>query len=541
MEPAAYVTTLDDDALEALHKHLDTSTVDDPAAVEAHHVVASEMLKRGLDHGHDENDPWSLSVIVTDQAVVKSAYDLDLPAGMDKEPFEELLKDGGVLTVLLTTNGYVIKAEEGYDPLNDVSDRDVALYEAYESIAEEFGLWQQGDAHYMSADDNPFQHEGMNCANCVFYEGAGGCEIVSEQVDPMGLCKLWIIPQDLMNHPMESDDEEYDLMEYLPDGTILKYSRSIAKGDRSAAGRRAAEARWGNRGGDERAAAGSGSGPPPPDGPRRPGMGDAVPISDEDFDMLKAGSAGPHVIGRMDDGAPIFTPERQALHDAMVLEHVSGVPASSDPTYHLMGGGPAAGKSSAIKSGIVDVPGKDKAVQINADDIKYRTDDDGNPVGTSLVDADGISGRKDWAGHTHEESSYLAKRIQAAAVERGQDMVLDGTGNNKASSVQGKIAGARAAGYVVKGHYVTCPTQDAVGRAATRAERTGRVVPEAVIRGTHAGVSRVVPEVASSFDSFTLVDTSGSSPRKVASATRGESITVDDQGLWDAFLAKGNE
>lgn len=246
--------------------------------------------------------------------------------------------------------------------------------------------------------------------------------------------------------------------------------------------------------------------------------------------MLKEGSAGPHILGRNADGSPQFSPERQALHDRIVSEAVDGVPASSNPTYHVMGGGPAAGKSSAIEAGIVDVPGKGKAVEINADEVKG-----------SLVKADGLEQRPDWAAFTHEESSYVAKRITAAAMERGQDAILDGTGDSSAASLRGKISAARAAGYRVEGHYVTCPTEVAVSRAQARGERTGRNVPEQVVRGTHAAVSRVVPEVAREFDSFTLVDTGGGSPRRVATGKKGEDLTIEDQGLWDAFTAKGAE
>jgi hypothetical protein len=37
----------------------------------------------------------------------------------------------------------------------------------------------------------------------VFYLGGGGCEIVEGKIDPMGLCKLWIIPQDLIERETE--------------------------------------------------------------------------------------------------------------------------------------------------------------------------------------------------------------------------------------------------------------------------------------------------------------------------------------------------
>jgi predicted ABC-type ATPase len=248
--------------------------------------------------------------------------------------------------------------------------------------------------------------------------------------------------------------------------------------------------------------------------------------------MLQEGSAGSHIVGRTSDGAPIFSAERQALHDKIVLEAVEGVPASSDPTYYIMGGGPAAGKSSAINSGMVDVPkpGSGKAVEINADEVKGV-----------LKKADDLE-REDWAAFTHEESSYVAKRIQAAAIERGQDAVLDGTGDSSAASIRRKIEGARAAGYKVEGNYVTCPTDMAVDRAIERGKKPeGRVVPEDVVRGTHRDVSRVAPVVASDFDTFTLIDTSEGTPRRVASTTRGEPIKIEDQALWDAFVAKGDE
>lgn len=76
------------------------------------------------------------------------------------------------------------------------------MYEKYEWIADTFGKWDLGvgadGAHYIPAADNVFADQGMNCANCVFFEGGGGCEILAERVEPNGVCKLWIIPEDLV-------------------------------------------------------------------------------------------------------------------------------------------------------------------------------------------------------------------------------------------------------------------------------------------------------------------------------------------------------
>lgn len=80
--------------------------------------------------------------------------------------------------------------------------RQKALYEALEIVAEAFGPFDKtsgaNGAHYMAADDNPFVEEGLMCANCVFYEGGQACELVSGQIDPLALCKLWIIDENLL-------------------------------------------------------------------------------------------------------------------------------------------------------------------------------------------------------------------------------------------------------------------------------------------------------------------------------------------------------
>ena len=78
--------------------------------------------------------------------------------------------------------------------------RQEVLYDMIEDVAETFGLFNDGNtgsgAHYM--DDNPFAAQGIKCANCVFFRGGGGCEILDRPVSPKGICKFWIIPDDLL-------------------------------------------------------------------------------------------------------------------------------------------------------------------------------------------------------------------------------------------------------------------------------------------------------------------------------------------------------
>jgi hypothetical protein len=65
-------------------------------------------------------------------------------------------------------------------------------------------------------------------------------------------------------------------------------------------------------------------------------------------------------------------------------------------------------------------------------------------------------------------------------------------------------------------------------------------VPEAIVRGTHAAVSRAFPEALKQglFDRATLWDTTSGSLRLVVSAA-GKQVTIHDPGLWRDFLAKG--
>lgn len=84
-----------------------------------------------------------------------------------------------------------------------LNDRQRAQYEAVEAIVELYGQYDQtskaNGAHY--AAPSPFGEEGLICANCVFYEGGQVCEVVAGQIDPNAICKMWIIPENLIQSP----------------------------------------------------------------------------------------------------------------------------------------------------------------------------------------------------------------------------------------------------------------------------------------------------------------------------------------------------
>lgn len=262
----------------------------------------------------------------------------------------------------------------------------------------------------------------------------------------------------------------------------------------------------------------------------RKGMGD-IPLTEGNVAEMAGGSAAPHIIQDA-DGNYMFTPERQALHDKIVQDAVDGKPSQENPVYTVMGGGPASGKSTVIRNGEVKVP--EGSVTIDSDGIKEQLPE----WGDASLGADA-------AGFTHEESSYLAKRTQAAAFERSQHVLLDGTGDTSPESMGKKIDAARKAGYSVEGHYVTLPVDMALKNNVARFEemkaagKFPRMVPETIVRETHAGVSETFPMIAHRFDKVTLHDTSEFGKPKLVAQGSGGVVDIIDQVAYDAFIAKG--
>lgn len=91
----------------------------------------------------------------------------------------------------------MIEAQEGIYP---ITPRQEAEKQALENLVEVFGQFDQSSgpdgAHY--APENPFVDQGLICSNCVFFEGPRACEVVAGDIDPNAVCKLWIIPGELV-------------------------------------------------------------------------------------------------------------------------------------------------------------------------------------------------------------------------------------------------------------------------------------------------------------------------------------------------------
>lgn len=247
-----------------------------------------------------------------------------------------------------------------------------------------------------------------------------------------------------------------------------------------------------------------------------------IPLNENTVRNMQGGSAAPHIVKNA-DGTYSFTPERQALHDQIVADALAGIPKSEDPTVVFLGGGAASGKSTALKS--ADIKINEKHVKINPDDVKER------------IPEYSQKSAKEAAAFTHEESSYVSKRIQAAAIQGEKDIVLDAVGDTSAVSMNTKIDAAKAKGYKTIGTYVTIPTAE----AQIRAKQRSRIVPEDVVAAGHRGVSDTFPQIMTRFDEVALYNNEIQGNLRLIGSGKNGTFNVEDQGLWSDFLAKGSE
>lgn len=560
--------------------------------------------------------------------------------------------------------------KEMYEPEDELNERQQVLYGYLEDIVGRYGAFNSGigadGAHYMSPENNPFAKDGMNCANCVFFEGGGGCEILNQEVEPNGACKFWIIPEKLLSNVdkhyggghaqtthgswadggtdskdivsetvanrinnnltrrqiSETYGQNYDegkrakqeaprtglksrnnyerrRDEYLteiakyPDRSIQaeNYAGNLAEaqgfidgfdgrkpivrinrwslnempfgiGERAGIfkeegeddgyskneGTDSQEFRIQKQGGsstelesndtrrEEHLVSGSnstdkevekhGTHDQQSHGSWATGRGSKGSLSDAQIKQFRKGSAEQHLVSDGKGGLR-FSDERQALHDQIVSEALDGVPSSSNPVFYMLGGGPASGKSSLIERGDVAIPSIEnrEAVLVNPDDYKTKLPEYSQKPASEA------------ANFTHEESSYIAKRIQNEALSNKQDIVLDGTGDSSFDKANKKIQDARNAGYKVNGYYATVSIPEALRRNEARAQRTGRMVIPSVVVETHASVSRVFPRLSAQFDSVKLFDTT-SQVRLIADRTAGNPLSIKNQSLYNDFLSK---
>jgi hypothetical protein len=93
-----------------------------------------------------------------------------------------------------------VEIEKRQDADTELAPRQIIMYEFFELIAKKMGKWAQDSgpdgAHYV--EEHPFGSKGMKCINCSFFQGGNRCEIVTGEIEPEAICKLWVIRKDLV-------------------------------------------------------------------------------------------------------------------------------------------------------------------------------------------------------------------------------------------------------------------------------------------------------------------------------------------------------
>jgi predicted ABC-type ATPase len=243
---------------------------------------------------------------------------------------------------------------------------------------------------------------------------------------------------------------------------------------------------------------------------------------------------------RLPEGHPLLTPtdtintpEREAFRRNLVDEVLGDAhaPESGRPVVYLMGGGGASGKGFVLdelqKAGTIPT---ENVVHLDPDGIKA----DKIPEYKRIVEA----GDSRAAAVVHEESSTLAKRILAGAIDRRASIVYDVTLGDPRKAFD-TLQRLRSEGYEIRLFGVSADADVAVLRNSSRAAESGRYVPIDMQLIAHRGFSRGFEAYAEMADSARLYDTNGREPVPVAIKVAGDELRVLDPERYGAFQHKG--
>ncbi len=222
---------------------------------------------------------------------------------------------------------------------------------------------------------------------------------------------------------------------------------------------------------------------------------------------------------------------RQSLHNRIkkqFLVNTSPVASDSKPEAILMMGGPASGKSSMVKKSGLSTA---NFVVADADAVKEKFPEYRQAVNARARNA---------AYMAHEESSYLVKRIRRTAISTRRNLVVDGTGSRLDSCLK-TLKDLKASGYHTTLMLADCDFEIALPRAMRRAEKTGRLVPEKVMRESYSGS---IPEnflkLKDLVDDFMVFDTRGSENIPIFTRTRGTE-KVHDATRFSEFIGRSGQ
>lgn len=205
-------------------------------------------------------------------------------------------------------------------------------------------------------------------------------------------------------------------------------------------------------------------------------------------------------------GGGDYPAERKALHEQWITEalNVEGPRPSEQKTVFLMAGGPAAGKSTILKS-LLNDEARRRMVVVDPDGIKEKIPEYQQAVAANARNA---------AAMAHEESSDVAGEIRRRAIEAGKHVLLDGTLKNH-KKYKKLIQEFKEKGYSCRIIMVDIDAPSAIQFAQKRAERTGRWVPLEILESAYPAVRESFLELHEIVDDFQVYDRRGGQTKLV--------------------------
>jgi Zeta toxin len=225
-------------------------------------------------------------------------------------------------------------------------------------------------------------------------------------------------------------------------------------------------------------------------------------------------------------------------------------PHPDGPQVLFSGGGYAAGKGGVLKLLAAKGELPPDSFTLDPDQIKAEL-----PEFMSMIGTDPEANM-----HTYQEAWAIAQEIQARAQEKQLNITVDGISNTSPDEMIERARSFTSRGYKAKAVYVDIPTEEALRRAANRAENAKddsdrRMIPEVIMRSVHRDVAATVPSLLTVLqhredvpldlevwnnDQGKDADGNFRPPAQFVDFKDGQ-MQVLDQGLWQDFVAKGHE
>lgn len=170
-----------------------------------------------------------------------------------------------------------------------------------------------------------------------------------------------------------------------------------------------------------------------------------------------------------------------------------------------------------------------------ADDIKNML-----PEYKQMINSGVTKKQKSAASFVHQESSILAKQITSMALDRGYNVVIDGTASD-AKKLKKEINKARKNGFEVNAHYINAPIETALDSNKKRFDEEKRYVPDEVLIEAHTKVSKNFESLVNSdiFDSVEVINNNRKDPLStIYSKKKGEGAIINDSEAYQQFIDK---